>query len=132
MHKERLLAVAKAVREGNPEDFNMGAYTNTCGTPACCFGHCCARRDLQLDFSLKDGFPHHVDSDLDMSHVNARVAKHFGLKPSETDFLFSSADDKEGGVATYCGNDNEHAAQLIERFVREGGIFDPSIPEVTR
>jgi hypothetical protein len=52
MNKERLLNVAKALRESqHPDNFTM-CTVHTCGTPACAIGHYASRRDLQQFLQL--------------------------------------------------------------------------------
>jgi hypothetical protein len=126
MHKERLLNVAKALRESkNPEQFSMTRHVNACGTPACAFGHYAARGDLQSEFSIdteqdpsrwpSDGVYHLIDGlahpcSFDMSSVR----EHFDLSPAAIELLFGG--DGCGDAKTAIA-----AAEYIEHFVAEHG-----------
>lgn len=119
MNKERLLNVAKALREApDPKQFTMlrfGKPGDTCGTPCCALGHYAIRKDLQKTFSLgrrgdlcraSDSQQHFVGVDDDI------VLKHFGINYAESDALFGMRG---------CGEAKrpEDAAAFIERFVNE-------------
>jgi hypothetical protein len=128
MHKERLLNVAKALRESkNPEDFSMAAYAH-CGTPACALGHYAARTDLQDAFKLiagsgglylKEAVSPHLSSGLYCA--GAAVCEHFGA----IELFHDGDEDCDGNVITPvgCGNPATAlaAAEYIERFVAEHG-----------
>lgn len=119
MNKERLLNVAKALRESpNPDMFDMGLYALSCGTPGCAWGHYCHRRDLQNEFMLdKHGDPVSVSTDEEGRHRDAELSsdmidKHFDLPSTAVVKLFGSHG---------CGNAQTaiEAAEYIERFVAE-------------
>lgn len=121
MNKERLLKVAKALRESpKPKAFYMGRYGYTsgdaegCGTPACAMGHYAARRDLQRTFKLSDGELTDNDGAV-VWHSDHYACQHFEITVSEALELF---DGYEGcGKATTA----KQAAKYIERFVARGG-----------
>lgn len=134
MNKERLLNVAKALRESkNPDMFNMNAYGSYCGTPACAFGHYAARRDLQDTFEFKPEkgpytcvflISNHEES---ITHANKAVLDHFGITGAEAARLFGCESEAEECIdenalsetlflCKSAGSANE-AADWIERFV---------------
>jgi hypothetical protein len=118
MNKERLLNVAKALRESkNPERFSMktfihGKWGETpehwCGSPACALGHYVARPDLQSEFYVHES--HMLRRNTHKAVFTQGFVDHFGIEFEEYDELF----DEQG-----CGNAKtpEEAAQYIERFV---------------
>lgn len=112
MNKQRLLNVAKALRESpDPTHFTMGVYGHACGTPACAFGHYAERRDLQSEFILCCGLVSSVRHDGTREPWTTQsVADHFGIGTEEVDELF--AGDGCGEATTI-----ERAAAYIERFV---------------
>lgn len=113
MNKERLLNVAKALRESpNPEQFSMGTEVHGCGAPACAWGHYAARRDLQ-DVAKIERRPGTDVFDTAPSYCSDVVIEHFDISWDEWSQLFSAA---EG-----CGRANTalEAAEFIERFVAE-------------
>jgi hypothetical protein len=58
MNKERLLNVARALRESKqPGAFSMERYMHPCGAPACALGHYASREDLQSEFKLRHNIP---------------------------------------------------------------------------
>lgn len=121
MNKERLLNVAKALREAkNPEAFNMNFHLDhECGTPACAFGHYAARQDLQGAFKIAfDGRwkAYNIET-TDGQNENVWwsdecVHEHFGVTEIEARELFFT----DG-----CGNAKSalDAAEFIERYVIE-------------
>jgi len=124
MNSQRLQNVAKAIREGDPEDFRMNIYMNNCGTPACALGHYAARTDLQNVFGLsrisdRSLGPVGTVICLDGSYTIMQTpftvaAEHFDITITETIELFAG----DG-----CGkNDNElitakQAITYIEDFI---------------
>lgn len=122
MNKERLLNVARALRESkNPEQFTMLRHVNTCGTPACAFGHYAARADLQDEFSINtqedpcrfaaDGVYHHRDGlKVPCGFDELAVLKHFDLSLAAVEDLF-------GGCGCNDAKTPLEAAEYIERFV---------------
>lgn len=117
MNAERLLNVAKALRESkNPDSFDMSFHLDhECGTPACAFGHYAGRQDLQSAFRIAfdgrlsayniettDGHEVWWDSDC--------VREHFDITEAEARELF---------FAYGCGDAKSasEAAEYIERFV---------------
>lgn len=123
MNKERLLKVAKALRESpKPKAFTMAQFgyyaasaDHKCGTPACSIGHYAARRDLQRTLRLSrlgeltdnDGCSVWFSDDI--------VCEHFGIEHSQAVMLFDGY--------TGCGKATtaKQAAKFIERFVARGG-----------
>jgi hypothetical protein len=116
MNKERLLNVAKALRESpEPKAFTM-VRVHTCGTPACALGHYAARRDLQQVFQLSPtaefgeltigvwGATRSTNAWLDF------VAHHFGITKDQAYRLF-------GGFGCDNAQTPIRAASYIERFV---------------
>jgi len=121
MHKERLLLVAKALRESaQPDKFAMWTY-HRCGTPACAVGHYAARRDLQ-DFmqlavdrdtgSLRFGVWGATKLANDYWDYNAAICSHFDITPDQREELFGA--DGCGDAETA-----NQAARYIERFVAD-------------
>lgn len=121
MNKERLLNVARALRESpNPTEFTMAVYGHNCNTPACALGHYAKRHDLQDAFdldkygwlTLRDGSP--------CNYYSAPVLAHFGLTPSESSRLFAGGDDDDG-IHAGCGGAKTpiEAAEFIEAFCDE-------------
>ncbi len=113
MHKERLLNVAKALRESKrPEEFTMGQFVRECGSPACALGHYAERTDLQSAFVLKLdpmwGWDVYTSpgSELSFRHI----MPHFDISEAETEELFGihGCDDAQSPNA---------AARYIEAFV---------------
>lgn len=123
MNKERLLNVAKALREGKPEDFSMRNYGNACGTPACALGHYASRRDLQERFELADRYDiagGHIEADGRAVYFDGRaVLEHFDISSEDAETLFGEAG---------CGyaKTNVVAAAFIEQCVSDNAIPDPS------
>lgn len=119
MNKERLLNVAKALRESKrPEKFTMRRYVNVCGTPACAFGHYAAREDLQDEFSINtkedpcrfsDEGVHERHNGHQIMFDHEIVCEHFGSSYEELAVFF----EYNG-----CGNAKtaEAAAEFIENW----------------
>lgn len=136
MNRERLLNVAKALRESpKPEHFDMGTYGNShCGTPACAFGHYAARPDLQGEFRLarvpeasssisRGGCGTRYDAGIlrvlspagkEIGYWDDSVLRHFGIDEDAADTLFCTegCDGAETAV---------QAAEYIENFVARHG-----------
>jgi len=121
MNKERLLNVAKALRESaNPNDFHMTDYVNDCGTPACALGHYAFRTDLQKlcvikvredDYFSVEYRVHDDERGYDrLDYDDPPLLEHFGISAEEALELF-------GGEG--CGNAKTpiEAADYIEHFV---------------
>lgn len=136
MNKERLLNVAKALRESpNPGKFDMGAYVHPCGTPACAFGHYAARSDLQSQFTQHGTSKFWEGIDViggqeNVSYADPVVLDHFGITESQADRIFSDADyvhewleetDEAlpGSFLALSAKTANEAAEWIERFVAE-------------
>jgi hypothetical protein len=137
MNKERLLNVAKALRESpKPERFDMDGYMHPCGTPSCAFGHYAVRADLQDVFTgraapeIWKGVDV-IGGDADISYVDETVLEHFDITEAQADRLFASKDmaeeyveegraDPEAFLAL-SANTAIAAAEWIERFVAERG-----------
>ena len=118
MNKERLLNVARALRESaHPEAFSMRDYADPeCGTPKCALGHYASRTDLQ-DFIVigwrKSAYSSplfYVNDRREVHYDNTCVCDHFGIDGDEAEDLFGI----EG-----CGraDTNIEAAEYFERFV---------------
>lgn len=117
MHKQRLLNVARALRESpDPDAFDMTCYAHPCGTPACALGHYAARPDLQSAFRLDEEWMVPVlapasDGKYDIALQDPEVRLHFGLDITECCELFG----RDG-----CGSAKSavEAAEYIEAFCR--------------
>jgi hypothetical protein len=110
MNKERLLNVAKALRESpNPDLFTMARYGFDCGTPACALGHYAARPDLQDFFKLKQNGMLVLTENDEVPYGEDEM-EHFGIDEKQAAELFGT----EG-----CGNAQTpiEAAEYIEQFV---------------
>lgn len=120
LHARRLLNVARALRESPaPEMFTMAKYGHPCGTPACAFGHYCARGDLQDEFTLagfNNSWPH--AGRVPLMYNDDVVLAHFGITREEAHELFHDDVSDEDGLVG-CGNAQTalEAADYIERFV---------------
>lgn len=121
MNKERLLNVAKSLRESpNPDKFDMSYHLDhECGTPACAFGHYAARQDLQSTFRVARDPRFHAygieTTDGENQNVwwdDQCVREHFDITYDEARLLFFS----DG--CDYAKSPNE-AAEYIERFVAQ-------------
>lgn len=122
IYKDRLLAVARALRESpKPEAFTMQLYAygpnrydaeHPCGTPACALGHYASRADLQKEFVIVGHSVLFADeSRRGIAHYDSEeVMEHFGLSLNQASLLFNSQGC--GGAKTV-----EEAAQFIEDFV---------------
>lgn len=141
MNKERLLNVAKALREAiHPEQFDMERHVHPCGTPACAFGHYAAREDLQDEFSINttndptrcrsEGVHWRATGEgLFNGYADRRVLRHFGITDRQAEELFGAASDFEedsdddfGGTHARLARTTKtpaEAADYIERFVAE-------------
>lgn len=116
MIAQRLLNVAKALREcPAPNKFTMSEY-HFCGTPGCAFGNYAARIDLQNDFQLDKchgilfiGNGH--DMDKVVHHDSQEVLYHFHINAADSFYLFGH--EGCGGAKT-----SIDAAEFIENFVR--------------
>jgi hypothetical protein len=119
MNKERLLKVARALRESRePKKFTMEKYGHSCGTPACALGHYASRRDLQHTFVLKTdeygGCSVYNKSDHHAGYLSGEAEEHFGLDELQIHLLFGPGGC--GGAKT-----TKQAARFIEKFVARGG-----------
>lgn len=137
MNKERLLKVAKALREApDPGKFDMGRHVHTCGTPSCAFGHYAARRDLQDAFSIdatrvSARLPYqgvHLNDGTEACFSDDVVLAHFDLNEEDAGELFGSlsANPTDNIPETYARlartcNTPLEAAEYIERFIAERG-----------
>lgn len=137
MNKERLLNVARALRESpNPDRFDMGLYVHDpysyepnddadileapdgwCGSPACAMGHYAARTDLQdLLYIRDDGF-HRFRMAFSATqqsayHNSRKVLAHFDLDDEQIEELFGSFGCGFAKTPT-------EAAEYIEKFVAD-------------
>lgn len=123
MNKERLLNVAKALRESpNPETFSM-EFFHRCGTPACALGHYAARADLQSTFELREGFGFQLAGKPAADTLmfdGEEICEHFGITQEDAYRLFrDSDDDGDREIPCGCGGAQTaiEAAEWIERFV---------------
>jgi hypothetical protein len=110
-HKQRLLNVAKALREAKkPENFTMERYGGFCRTPFCAIGHYASRADLQRAFRLSL-FQGSLQTRLgkDIAHDHHIVCGHFGITSYEAESIFGQ--DGCGG-AQYI----DEAVKFIEDF----------------
>ncbi len=112
----KLLNVAKALREGAPENFDMAFwghtdYAKSCGTPACALGHYASRRDLQKSLKLGKMNEILLNNNHSCRDAFAKSCDIFGITVVEAGKLF----DTDG-----CGNadTNKAAARYIEKFVK--------------
>lgn len=129
MRADRLLLVAKALRESQcPQAFIM-TRIHTCGTPHCAFGHYIARRDLQQIFQFPMGdfaeqIGEHTGAHMHnviMSGVwgatsvnfNWRrcISEHFDLDDTQVQMIFGPHGCNDADTA-------EAAADYIETYVR--------------
>jgi hypothetical protein len=111
MNKERLLNVAKALRESpSPSVFTMMKYGHGCGTPACALGHYAVRGDLQDVFALTESGSLVMAKDHLDYYTLSPTLQHFGITREQEDELFGCHG---------CGNAQtpNEAADYIERFV---------------
>lgn len=121
MNKERLLNVARALRESPaPDQFRMSRFFNSCGTPACAWGHYCSRTDLQSEFviprdtlSVGPALPKTTDG-WAAGMSSGFIEIHLDISEDEMIELFDS--DGCGGAKTAI-----EAAEYIEDFVARGG-----------
>lgn len=118
MNKERLLNVAKALRESpNPGEFTMERYGTTargCRTPACALGHYAYRTDLQDEFTLSVGVGSIAlrgRENISVDYWGEQIKNHFGLDRDSVFNLFATCGC--GGARTAI-----EAAKYIENFVR--------------
>lgn len=119
MNKERLLNVAKALRESkNPRGFTMNVV-HKCGTPACAIGHYAARRDLQEEIQLPSS--RSDNGSLIIGVWGAAkltggwtrfVSDHFDIEPEQVDELFGFSGCGKARTAI-------QAAKYIERLVAD-------------
>lgn len=113
MNKERLLNVARALRESQvPGDFTMVRLVNPCGTPACALGHYAARTDLQDEYWIDAYGRFRCVSDDRGDDDDDSDAKHFGITSDESSELFGTEGCGEAKTAI-------EAAEYIEQFVAE-------------
>lgn len=123
MNKERLLNVAKSLRESpQPNVFAMHTY-HRCGTPACAVGHYAARRDLQSFMQiapesetgkLRFGVWGATRLATGMNAYDSALTTHFGINSLEVDELFGA----DGCADARTAND---AAEYIELWVADRG-----------
>lgn len=122
MNKERLLNVAKALRESPaPDKFDMDMELHEyCGTPACAWGHYAARKDLQDVWVVKRRPTSKyfevlfADSGHPADYCGESVIDHFGITWGDHTDLFDPGGC--GGAETPI-----EAAEYIERFVARDG-----------
>jgi hypothetical protein len=128
MNKERLLNIAKALRESPaPEKFTMDAIVHSaCNTPACALGHYAARTDLQAAFVLRPHVWGMYAADRGpasefLRYDGPEVCKHFDITPTQACELFKDSEEDDDGNELPCGCGGAktaiEAAEYIERFV---------------
>jgi hypothetical protein len=128
MNKERLLNVAKALRESpNPAAFSM-EQIYSCGSPCCALGHYAARPDLQQTFTInRDQWGFRLltqEPTAWLKFDGDEVCEHFGISEQQARQLFrdSNSDDTEDSyLPCGCGGAQTaiEAAEYIQRFVAE-------------
>lgn len=126
MNTERLLNVAKALRESPaPDRFTMESI-HACGTPACALGHYAARPDLQSEFRLQMPYGFEMANGAEMTPEldGPEICGHFGISKQQALQLFSDSqdyDDERGPIGAGCGDAKTaiEAAEYIERFVAD-------------
>lgn len=115
MNKERLLNVAKALREApEPEKFTMIQFVHLapeggCGSPACALGHYAFRQDLQSAFTQDTFGPQSG-----IGCASEEVLEHFGITEMQACQLFDSRGCDDANTPT-------EAADYIEKFVETDG-----------
>ncbi len=115
MNKERLLNVAKALREApEPEKFTMIQFVHLapeggCGSPACALGHYAFRQDLQSAFTQDTFGPQSG-----IGCASEEVLVHFGITEMQACQLFDSRGCDDANTPT-------EAADYIEKFVETDG-----------
>lgn len=129
MNRERLLNVAKALRESpNPGAFSMEFINVTyagCRTPACAIGHYAHRKDLQDAFALREGeggfYEAHSSDSYALRYDGPQVRAHFDITEGQARQLFRDSNLDEDGEGDLCGCGGAEtaieAAEYIERFV---------------
>lgn len=149
IHKERLLNVAKALREeaarrkANPprnsgDRFNMECFANQCGSPGCALGTYAHRADLQSAFriaKLAGGTWWVVDAEGEQVYVDGPErdpdtdelhGESYASRSIKEHFGLTDEQAAELFWMTGCGNaQTEHeAADYIEAFVARDGEPD--------
>ena len=107
--KQRMLNVAKALREATPGRFSQGDFGHFCGTPSCALGHYAARKDMQRTFGLTfwggrlTAYGDLVNGDF------TPIQRHFGISNDEAWNLFGmfGCDDAQSP---------DEAIEFIEAF----------------
>lgn len=123
MNKERLLNVAKALRESpNPDAFTMETI-HSCGTPCCALGHYAARTDLQQAFYIdptKWGFRlvGRTEEYDWLRYDGSEVCEHFDITDDDARHLFADETEETRAGCGGASTANE-AAEFIERFVAD-------------
>jgi hypothetical protein len=112
MNKDALLNVAKSLSESQrPHKFTMSRYVNSCGTPACAFGHYASREDLQdLCKISATGAVRYQDSGDLCDYDDSAILDHFDITGEQAEELFGPTGC--GGAATV-----DEAVKYIESFV---------------
>jgi hypothetical protein len=133
VNAERLLNVAKALRESpNPDKFAMYSYGH-CDTPMCAFGHYAYRTDLQTAFLLTESGPELRDGEC-VSHDDQVVLDHFEFSSEDEANQFfgchvAARHARERGLTGPFLVDEaktaNEAADWIERFVAEHTEVQP-------
>jgi len=130
IYAQRLLNVARAIREGS--EFDMSSFAHTCGTPSCAMGHYAARDDLQDDFIIAktspgchpEWWPMHLETG-NSDGVDSKVlAEYFGLEAYEVCELF--------GIwgCDHARKDAAKAIAFIEAFVARKWPIDSAVTKL--
>jgi hypothetical protein len=131
MNKERLLNVAKALRETkDPRSFNMNSYFHPCGTPACALGNYAVRRDLQSAFAMvqrvlgASSYSFFVsaadmDAEFGIHYYSPEVLEHFDIDSGQAEQLFGPNNERGDGRLAQVARTPIEAAEYIERFVAD-------------
>lgn len=112
MNKERLLNVAKALRESpDPDKFTMRLEVTNDGEPCCAWAHYVKRPDLQDAFIEMDpdGYVRSKTA-TGMTYADSQVLNHFGITEDQAESLFGQEGCAEARTT-------DEAAEYIERFV---------------
>ena len=128
MRADRLLLVARALRESDRPQAFMMERIHTCGTAHCAFAHYVARRDLQQVFQFPLGDC--AEQIYQTTHGNTNnmvlvgvwgatrpefwwrraIETHFELSPEQTELIFGSTGCNDAQTAV-------QAAEYIETYV---------------
>lgn len=112
MNRERLLNVAKALRESpKPDKFGMHRY-GTCSTPMCALGHYAARQDLQDFLTMRNWGVAYAATNDSADYWDPETRQHFEISAGEAEALFGPEGCNDACTPL-------EAAEYIEHFVEE-------------